>query len=332
MRRRAVVVAVGGTVGGVIGALLALPTAAQAQPAPKLWRIGILETLPEADNAANLAALRLGLRERGHIEGQHYAFIYRSPKTRVESYAGLAAELVQLKVDLIVTRGTPAAIAAKAATQSIPVVMAAIGDPLMVTASLSRPGGNLTGLTSISTDLEAKRVQILRELVPKARHVAALYDMSNPVFARRWPEVQAAARGLGLQASLLDVRDAAEIEAAFDALKAKRIDALIVGQDGLMRAHSQRIAELAAQRRVPAIYSSVDYVASGGLISYGPNYTDLYQRSASHIDRIIQGAKPGDLPIEQPTAFDLVIHLRAARALNLTLPLALKVRASQLME
>lgn len=325
-------VAVGGTVGGVIGALLALPTAAQAQPAPKLWRIGILETLPEADNAANLAALRLGLRERGHIEGQHYAFIYRSPKTRVESYAGLAAELVQLKVDLIVTRGTPAAIAAKAATQSIPVVMAAIGDPLMVTASLSRPGGNLTGLTSISTDLEAKRVQILRELVPKARHVAALYDMSNPVFARRWPEVQAAARGLGLQASLIDVRDAAEIEAAFDALKAKRIDALIVGQDGLMRAHSQRIAELAAQRRVPAIYSSVDYVASGGLISYGPNYTDLYQRSASHIDRIIQGAKPGDLPIEQPTAFDLVIHLRAARALNLTLPLALKVRASQLME
>ncbi len=332
MRRRAVMVAVGGTVGGVIGALLALPTAAQAQPAPKLWRIGILETLPEADNAANLAALRLGLRERGHIEGQHYAFIYRSPKTRVESYAGLAAELVQLKVDLIVTRGTPAAIAAKAATQSIPVVMAAIGDPLMVTASLSRPGGNLTGLTSISTDLEAKRVQILRELVPKARHVAALYDMSNPVFARRWPEVHAAARGLGLQASLIDVRDAAEIEAAFDALKAKRIDALIVGQDGLMRAHSQRIAELAAQRRVPAIYSSVDYVASGGLISYGPNYTDLYQRSASHIDRIIQGAKPGDLPIEQPTAFDLVIHLRAARALNLTLPLALKVRASQLME
>lgn len=332
MRRRAVMVAVGGTVGGVIGALLALPTAAQAQPAPKLWRIGILETLPEADNAANLAALRLGLRERGHIEGQHYAFIYRSPKTRVESYAGLAAELVQLKVDLIVTRGTPAAIAAKAATQSIPVVMAAIGDPLMVTASLSRPGGNLTGLTSISTDLEAKRVQILRELVPKARHVAALYDMSNPVFARRWPEVQAAARGLGLQASLLDVRDAAEIEAAFDALKAKRIDALIVGQDGLMRAHSQRIAELAAQRRVPAIYSSVDYVASGGLISYGPNYTDLYQRSASHIDRIIKGAKPGDLPIEQPTAFDLVIHLKAARALNLSLPLALKVRASQLIE
>ena len=332
MRRRAVMVAVGGTVGGVIGALLALPTAAQAQPAPKLWRIGILETLPEADNAANLAALRLGLRERGHIEGQHYAFIYRSPKTRVESYAGLAAELVQLKVDLIVTRGTPAAIAAKAATQSIPVVMAAIGDPLMVTASLSRPGGNLTGLTSISTDLEAKRVQILRELVPKARHVAALYDMSNPVFARRWPEVQAAARGLGLQASLLDVRDRGEITAAFDAIKAKRIDALIVGQDGLMRAHSQRIAELAAQRRVPAIYSSVDYVASGGLISYGPNYTDLYQRSASHIDRIIQGAKPGDLPIEQPTAFDLVIHLRAARALNLTLPLALKVRASQLME
>lgn len=332
MRRRAVMVAVGGTVGGVIGALLALPTAAQAQPAPKLWRIGILETLPEADNAANLAALRLGLRERGHIEGQHYAFIYRSPKTRVESYAGLAAELVQLKVDLIVTRGTPAAIAAKAATQSIPVVMAAIGDPLMVTASLSRPGGNLTGLTSISTDLEAKRVQILRELVPKARHVAALYDMSNPVFARRWPEVQAAARGLGLQASLLDVRDGGEIEAAFDALKAKRIDALIVGQDGLMRAHSQRIAELAAQRRVPAIYSSVDYVASGGLISYGPNYTDLYQRSASHIDRIIKGAKPGDLPIEQPTAFDLVIHLKAARALNLSLPLALKVRASQLIE
>ncbi len=324
MRRR--------TVNAALGGVLASPLVAQAQPAAKLWRIGILETLPEAGNADNLGALRQGLRERGYVEGQHYAFTYRSPKAPGESYAGLATELVQLKVDLIVTRGTLAATAAKAATKNIPVVMAAIGDPLMVTASLSRPGGNITGLTSIVTELAAKRVQILRELVPQARHTAALYDVSNPVFATRWTEVKAAANGLGLQASLIGVRDGGEIEAAFNAFKAKRIDALIVGQDGVMQAHRQRIVELAAQHRVPTIYASMDFVTAGGLISYGPNYPDLYKRSASHIDRIIKGAKPGDLPIEQPTAFDLVINLKAAQALNLTIPLALKVRASQLIE
>ncbi len=220
------------------------------------------------------------------------------------------SELIGLKVDLIVTRGTPAARAAKNATETIPVIMATMGDPSAIVSTFAHPGGNITGVTTFTTELTAKRVELLKELVPSLSRVALLHNMGNPAVPPEWEETQRAARILGLQAELLDVRSQGDLGRAFGLAVRHHVDGLVIGADGLIQLHQQPILDLVARNRLPAVYPARDYIIAGGLIAYGVNYPDLYFRFASFIDKIFKGAKPGELPVEQPTKFELVINLR----------------------
>jgi putative ABC transport system substrate-binding protein len=311
---------------------IAGPLAADAQRPEKLYRIGMLERTSTVINAANLDGFRQGLRELGYVEGKNFVIEYRSADGRDERFPSLATELVRLKVDLILTRGTPAALAAKNATGTIPVVITGVGDPVGqgVVASLARPGGNVTGLTTLVNELTAKRVELLRELVPGAARIAALLNMSNPNSPPQWKEVERAARSLGLQAQLLDVRKSEDLGPAFDGAIRQRADALVVALETLTQANQRVIVDLAAKHRLPAIYASMEFV--GGLVVYGVNYPDQYRRAASFADRIFKGTKPADLPVEQPTKFELVINTKTAKALGLTIPPSLLLRADQVIQ
>ena len=319
-------------IGGVASALLAAPLAAHAQQAGKVFRIGILETIPAAQNAANLDALRKGLRELGYVEGRNLIIEYRSADGRAERFPELASELVRLKADLIVTRGTPAARAAMGATATIPVVMATMGDPRAMVASFARPGGNITGVTTFSTELTAKRIELLKELVPNLSRVALLHNMGNPAAPPEWEETKTAARSLGLQAELLDVRSEGDLGRAFERAVRQHVNALLIGADGLTQLHRQMIVDLVARNRLAASYPAREFVEAGGLIAYAVNYPDLYFRFASFVDRIFKGAKPAELPVEQPTKFELVINLKTARALGLTIPQSLLLRADEVIQ
>jgi putative ABC transport system substrate-binding protein len=319
-------------ISGIAGGLLAAPLAAEAQPAGKVYRIGILEAIPAAQNAANLAALRKGMGNLGYVEGRNLIIEYRSADGRAERFPDLASELVRLKVDLIVTRGTPAARAAKNATGTIPVVMATMGDPRAIVASFARPGGNITGVTTFSTELTAKRIELLKELIPNLSRVALLHNMGNPAAPPEWEETKTAARSLGLQAELLDVRSQGDLGRAFELAVRQHVDALVIGIDGLTQMHQQTIVDLVARNRLPAAHPARDFVEAGGLIAYGVNYPDLYFRFASFVDKIFKGAKPADLPIEQPTKFELAINLKTAKALGLAIPPSLLQRADQVIE
>jgi len=318
-------------IGGIAGGLLSAPLITRAQQMGKAYRIGILEAIPAAQNAANLDALRKGLRELGYVEGRNLIIEYRSADGRAERFPDLAADLVRLKVDLIVTRGTPAARAAKNATEAIPVVMATMGDPRVIVASFARPGGNITGVTTFSTELTAKRIELLKELVPNLARVALLHNMGNPAVPPEWEETKTAARSLGLQAELLDVRSEGELRRAFDLAVRQHVDALVIGADGLTQAHQQAIVDLMARNRLPAVYPAREFVEAGGLIAYAVNYPDLYFRFARYVDKIFKGAKPGELPVEQPTKFELVINLRTAKALGITIPQSLLLRADEVI-
>ena len=324
MDRRTFVVA-------VAGGLLAAPFAARPQQPTKIYRIGILESVPAAQNAANLDALRTGLRDLGYVEGRNLIIEYRSADGHAERFPGLASELARLKVDLIVTRGTPAARAAKNATGTIPVVMATMGDPGAIVSSFARPGGNITGVTTFSTELTAKRIELLKELVPNLSRVALLHNMGNPAALPEWEETQTAARSLGVGAELLDVRSRDDLSRAFELGARKHVDALVVGADGLIQLQQQAILELVARNKLPAVYPSREFVEAGGLIAYAVNYPDLYRQFASFADKIFRGAKPADLPVEQPTKFELVINLKAARALGLAVPNSLLLRADDVI-
>jgi putative ABC transport system substrate-binding protein len=320
----------------ILGAALAsawLPASRStlAQAAGKVWRVGVLESIPEADNAANLAALRKGFASLGYVEGRNLVIDYRSSDGRAERFPALADELVRARADLIVTRGTPATRAARDASTRVPVVMATMGDPRAIVASLAQPGGSVTGLTTFSTELTAKRLTMLKELAPGVTRVALLHNMGNPAAAPEWDETQAAARALGIQADHFDVRTVADLDAAFDAAARSRVDAIIVGLDGFMQMHRRDIVERAARRRLPAAYPSREFVEAGGLFAYAVNYPELYYRFASYADRIFKGAKPGDLPIERPTRFELVINEGAARALGLDVPRSLRVQADEVI-
>jgi putative ABC transport system substrate-binding protein len=273
----------------------------------------MLERTPMAINAANLDGLRQGLRELGYVEGKNFVIEYRSADGRDERIQSLATELVRLKVDLLLTRGTPAARAAKNATGMIPVVMMGLADPVGqgVVASLARPGGNVTGLTSLVNETYAKRVGLLKELVPGAARLAALFNMSNPSIPSAWKEVETAARSLAMQPLLLDVRKPEDLGPAFEGAIRQRADALVVGVDTLTQANQRIIVDLAAKHRLPAIYASTEF--AGGLIVYGVSYPDQYRRAASFADKIFKGAKPADLPVEQPTKFELVINIGPPR-------------------
>src|SRR5437762_13243409 len=260
-------------IGGVAAGLLAAPFAVRPQPKEKVYRIGILEPIPAAQNAANLDALRKGLRELGYVEGRNLIIEYRSADGRAERFPDLASELVRLKVDLLVTRGTPAARAAKNATGTIPVVMATMGDPRAIVASFARPGGNITGVTTFSTELQAKRIELLKELVPNLSRVALLHNMGNPAAPPEWEETKTAARSLGLQADLLDVRSEGDLGRAFERAVRQHVNAHLIGADGLTQLYQQMIVDLVARNRLPASYPARQFVEAAAPIGYALYYS-----------------------------------------------------------
>jgi putative ABC transport system substrate-binding protein len=302
--------------------------------ATRVYRIGVLETIPADRNAANLGALQRGLRELGYIEGENLRIEYRSAEGHADRFAPLVEELISLGVDLIVTRGTPAAKAAKAVTTSVPLVMAAIGEPLGagVVESLARPGGNATGFTAFVSELSGKRIELLREAFPSIARIGFLQNIGNPASPAQWEATQAAARMVGLPVELFDVRSVDAIDAAFAEMRMRRIDAVSVGIDALTQANAPQIIELAAARGLPTVYPAREFVESGGLFSYGPYYPDLYFRAAGLIDKIFKGARPGDLPVKQAAKYELVINFRTLKTLNLAVTRTVLARADGVIE
>jgi len=315
------------------GAAAAWPFAARGQQPEKLPTIGVLGANTASSQSQWTAAFVQRLRERGWIEGRTVAIEYRWADGRSERAAEIAAELVRLKVDIIVTAATRNVVAAKQATAVIPIVFAVAGDPVGagLVASLARPGGNVTGLSMQQTDLAGKRLELLREVVPSLGSLAILANIGSSGSVLDMREVQAAAHMLGIEFVTLEIRQAEDIAPAFEALKG-RADALYVVIDPLVTLNRVRINTLALGARLPTMHGAREYVEAGGLMSYGPNFPDLWRRAADYVDKILRGAKPADLPVEQPTKFDLVINLTTAKALDLTIPESFLLRADEVIE
>ena len=307
----------------------ALVTEAQPQ-AGKVPRIGVL-TFTQM-TAALQEAFRQGLRDHGYVEGQNIVVEWRAAEGRPDRAKALAVELAQLNVDVIAANLTPAVQAAKDATSTIPIVMASAGDPVGTgfVASLARPGGNITGMTGISAELWGKRLELLRELIPGLTRVGLLINATNPFAKTLVDETQVAARRTGVQLYVVDVRRPQEIDAAFLAMTKQRAGAVIV--DGALTAPAWQAAELAVRHRLPSLSNQRQFVNSGGLMSHGAQFADVYRRAASYVDKILKGAKPGTLAVEQPTRFELAINLRTAKALGLTIAPSLLLRADQIVE
>ena len=321
--------------GTLAGGLLAAPLAAEAEQAEKVWRIGLLSyAASDSGGAARWKAFREQLRELGYVEGQNVFFESRWGDGQVGRLRGLAAELIDAKVDILVTASSEAALAAKQATRSIPIVTATGGDPvkLGVVASLARPGGNVTGVFSLSNELAGKRLEFLKQLIPRVSRVAFLRESDNRASALNLRDAETAARPLGLVVQSVGVRGPKELDAAFVAMKRARADAVIVLEATAFFPDRQRIADLALMHRLPMAVQAREYAEAGALISYGTDYLDLFRRAAMYVDRILKGAKPADLPVEQPTKFELVINLKTAKALGLTIPPSLLQRADQVIE
>jgi putative ABC transport system substrate-binding protein len=314
------------------GAAVAWPLAARAQQ-PKLSTIGFLGSGTPAVQSQWTTSFVQRLRELGWIEGRTIAIEYRWAEGSSDRAAELAAEFVRLKVDVIVTHANPMVIAAKQATSVIPIVFAAAADPLGtgLVASLARPGGNVTGLSVQNTDLAGKHLELLRDFIPGLRRLAIMVNVDNSASVLEMREVQAAARMIGLEVATLKIRRAEDIAPAFEELKG-RADALYVCIDTVLFAHRIRINTLALSARLPTMLSNREYVAAGGLMSYGPNFLDLFRRAGDYVDKILRGAKPGEIPVEQPTKFDLIINLTTAKALGLTVPPTLLARADEVIE
>ena len=312
----------------------AWPLAVRAQQQPsKLVTIGFLGTSTPSAMSQWVAAFVQRLRELGWIEGHTVAIEYRWAEGRTERFAEIAAEFARLKVDVIVTYATPPVIAAKQATTTIPIVSAVMGDPIGtgLVASLARPGGNVTGLSVLAPDIAGKRLELLREVVPGLRQLALLANVSNPITALEVDEVQTAAHTLGLDVIILEIRRPEDIAPAFETLKG-RAQALYVVGDPLLATNRVRINTLALVARLPAIYNERHYVEVGGLVSYGVNWPDLFRRTGDYVDKILRGTKPGDIPVEQPTKFDLIINLTTAKALGLSIPESFLLRANEIIE
>ncbi len=300
--------------------LLAGPLPTEAQQTGKVYRIGYLH--PGLVAARGVDVFRKGLRDLGWIEGQNIAIEYRGAAHKWDRIPALAEELVRLKVDLIVVVSLRVARPVQRATKTIPIVVALAGDMVGtgLVASLARPGGNITGLTTLSPGLSAKRLELLKEAFPKVSRVAVLWNPDGPVPTLAFKETQAAARALGVQLQSLEVRSPDDFESAFQAVTRERADALLTITDPVTIRYYRPIAVLAAKSRLPAMYPWRRFVRAGGLMSYGVNPADLYRRAATYVDKILKGAKPGDLPIEQPTKFELVINLKTAKQLGITIP------------
>jgi putative ABC transport system substrate-binding protein len=318
----------------LVGGAAVWPLAARAQQPEKIPRIGFLGN-STADLEANLVEpFRGGLRDLGRIEGRNIVIEYRWAEGKYDRFPALIAELLASKVDVIVTAGTPASLAVKKATSSVPLVMIAVGEPVAtgLVASLARPGGNATGVTSISPEIEGKRLELLREVVPNLSHIAVLWNAGSPVQVIQERETRVAAQALGMKTLSLGVRTLEEIEDSFAAIVKEQPAALFVLADRLFLHHRKRIMDFAVQHRLPGVHAYRELVEVGGLMSYGPSYGDMHRRAASYVDKILKGAKPADLPVERPVKFELVVNLRAAKALGLTVPASLILRADEVIE
>ena len=319
-------------------AVFAAPLAAEAQPAGKVYRIGYLGNAP-SNTSPQVSrfhdALRQGLRERGWVEGRNVVIEWRFAEGRMERLPDLVAELIHLKVDVIVTSaGAPAAHAAKQATTTIPIVAIAVSDPVGqgLVASLARPGGNVTGLATLFPELAVKRLGLLTETLPRVSRVAVLWNAANPGNVLILSGVQAAARTLGVTLQSREVRGPGDIEAVFAKMSRGRSDALLVLDDPLLFHHRASIVDFAAKKRLPAMHPFRESVEVGGLIAYSVNIAELHRRAAEYVDRILKGADPGELPMEQPTKFELVINLKTAKTLGLKIPPSLLQRADRVIE
>jgi putative ABC transport system substrate-binding protein len=309
--------------------LLGTPLAAQPPPG-KTARIGLLGDVPSFLREA----FRQGLRELGYVEGQNITIEHLSPDWRYERLPALAAELVRIKVDVIVTASPAATEAARQATGTIPIVFTVSGDPVGEgsVASLARPGGNVTGLATIGPELVGKQLEMLKAVAPKVARVAVLGNPTNKGYSRALREARGPARALGMQLLVLEARTPSEIEAAFATMSRQRADGVLVARDAVFREQRAQIVALAATKRLPAVYGLREEAEAGGLVAYGASVPQLYQRAATYVDKILKGAKPTHLPVEQPTKFELVINLKTAKALGLTIPPSLLAQADQVIQ
>jgi putative ABC transport system substrate-binding protein len=314
--------------------LLAEPLGVEAQQGGKVRRIGYLDQGSAAGNRPYFEAFRQGLRDLGWLEGQNIAIEARFAEGKTDQLPMLAAELVRLKVDLIVTSSTPAALAAKQATTTIPIVIGFTADPVGsgIVASLARPGGNITGWTHQGLELRAKYLDLLKEAVPKATRFGVLWNPANQVHKSTLKYIEASAQKLKVELQLVGVQDPKEFESTFTALVGKRVEALVVFPDGMFLAQTPLIIALAGRSRLPAMYGVREYAEAGGLMAYGANLSDMHRLGASFVDKILKGARPGNLPVEQPTKFELVINLKTAKALGLTIPPSLLGRADEVIQ
>jgi ABC-type uncharacterized transport system substrate-binding protein len=317
----------------LLGGAAAWPLAARGQqPASKVWRLGILQ--PGAPPEPLVEAIRERLRELGYVEGRNVLLEYRWAEGKLDRLTELATELAASKVDVITALSTPAALAARTATRTIPIVFTGVGDPVGagVVPSLARPGGNATGVSLLATELTGKRLELLREIVPGVSRVAMLWNDTNPSMVLRAQETRDAAPRIGVIVQSVGVHDLIDFETAFVGIESWQADALLTLVDPFTRAHRKRIVDFAAQHRLPAIYEAREFVEAGGLVSYGPSLLAMQRRAADYIDKIFKGAKPADLPVEQPAKFELLIDLKAAKALNLTVPPSVILRADEVIE
>jgi putative ABC transport system substrate-binding protein len=313
--------------------LFALSASAEAQQAGKVTRIGFLSPFSPSDTAHWHEAFRQGLRDHGWIEGKNIRIEYRYAEGKNDRLPNLVADLVRLKVDIIVASISTDALAAKNATRTIPIVMASPGDPVAsgFVESLSRPGGNITGLSQMAPELAGKRLELLKEIVSKLSRVAVLWNPQGLSSTLSWKELQLPARELGVQLHSLEVRSSNDIDKAFEDATRARAVAVAIMPDPAFAGNLKRIAELAAKSRLPSIFHLREYADSGGLMTYGPDRTDMFRRAATYVDKILKGTKPADLPVEQPTKFELVINLKTAKQIGLTIPPNVLARADKVI-
>jgi putative tryptophan/tyrosine transport system substrate-binding protein len=326
MKRREFITLIG-------GAAVAWPLAARAQET-KVPRIGFLGNSTAALETNLIGPFRDGLRALGYEEGRNIVIEYRWAEGNYERFPSLVAELLASKVDVLVTAGTPASLAIKRATTSVPVVMIAVGDPVGtgLVPSLAQPGGNLTGQSAIAPDLEGKRLELLREVLPKLSHVGMFINSVNPLHTTSLQQARAAAQALRITLQVLDVRASEDLDAAFAAILKERPEALLILADRVFLHNRTSMMDFAAQRRLPNVNAYRELVEAGGLMSFGPSYEEMHRRAATYVDKILKGAKPADLPIEQPTKFTLVVNVKSAKAIGINLPPTLLARADEVIE
>jgi putative tryptophan/tyrosine transport system substrate-binding protein len=306
-----------------------------AQQQGKVFRIGILGNLPQSTDGGRVwGAFTGGLRDLGYVEGRNVEIVWRSTDGKYERLPDLAAELVRLKVDVIVAPATQNVAVARQATQTIPIVMAGVGDPVGagLVSSLARPGGNVTGTSTLALDIAGKQLALLKEMVPGVSHMAVLGNPANQAYPQYLEALKSAARSVGLRLHLTEARGPDDFDQAFAAMTRERVAALVVMPDGMLLLHKERIVSLAARHRLATMYSTTEFMRAGGLVAYSPSMPDSFRRAATFVDKIFKGAKPGELPVEQPTKFDMIINLKTAKALGLSIPPSMLARADEVIQ